>query len=161
VSNEPDDEIITEDDMTNYEDIMVTTNAMRRETDPSRPKASGSYKYMNYIKPIWEKHKPPKEGKTGKGLKSEVVGRAAAPPGRLKGANIASGGERSDRASNTIIVASDPNALFSRLEQLLASKDAGNTGHINELVAICDELKRLGQLTDGEYKDLNVLINND
>jgi len=35
---------------------------------------------------------------------------------------------------------SDPNALSERLELLMASKQAGNTGLRNEIVSIWDEL---------------------
>ena len=38
----------------------------------------------------------------------------------------------------------DPNALLKRLDLLLASQKAGNTDVRNELVSICDELKRQG-----------------
>ena len=41
-----------------------------------------------------------------------------------------------------IIMPSDPNALLERLDLLLASQEAGHTGVGNELVSICDELKR-------------------
>jgi hypothetical protein len=44
-----------------------------------------------------------------------------------------------------IFLPSDPTALLERLDLLLASKQAGNTGVRNEAVAICDELKRLGK----------------
>ena len=36
----------------------------------------------------------------------------------------------------------DPMALIERLDILMASKAAGNTGVANELVAVCDELLR-------------------
>ena len=42
----------------------------------------------------------------------------------------------------TVILPSDPNALLERLDLLLASKAVGNTGVRNEIVSICDELKR-------------------
>jgi hypothetical protein len=148
VHNEPNETHITEDDKTKYEDTMISTNAVRRENDPARPKANKSYKYDRWIKPIWVKHKH----KKGKGLTAKSV--TGASPKRLKGAAL-------HKITNTIYLPSDPNALVDRLDLLLAGKQAGNTGLRNELVAICDELKRLGQLTDGEYKDLNVLINND
>ena len=45
-----------------------------------------------------------------------------------------------------IIMPSDPNALLERLDLLLASQEAGHTGVGNELVSICDELKRQGVL---------------
>ena len=41
-----------------------------------------------------------------------------------------------------VIMPSNPNALLERFDILHASLKAGNTGVINELVSICDELKR-------------------
>ena len=53
---------------------------------------------------------------------------------------------------------SDPNALLERLDLLLASQEAGHTGVGNELVSICDELKRQGVLDTKTYKKLNSII---
>ena len=61
----------------------------------------------------------------------------------------------------TVIMPSDPNALLERLDLLLASKKAGNTGVGNELVSICDELKRQGILDTTAYKKLNSIIKSD
>ena len=44
--------------------------------------------------------------------------------------------------SGVISIPNDPNALLERLDLLLASQEAGHTGVGNELVSICDELKR-------------------
>ena len=55
-------------------------------------------------------------------------------------------------------MSSDPNALLERLDLLLASQEAGHTGVGNELVSICDELKRQGVLDAGTYKKLNSII---
>ena len=60
-----------------------------------------------------------------------------------------------------VIMSSDPNALLERLDLLLASKKAGHTGVGNELVSICDELKRQGVLDTDAYKKLNSMITND
>ena len=60
-----------------------------------------------------------------------------------------------------VIMSSDPNALLERLDLLLASQEAGHTGVINELVSICDELKRQGVLDTNAYKKLNSIIKND
>ena len=60
-----------------------------------------------------------------------------------------------------IIMSSDPNALLERLDLLLASQKAGHTGVGNELVSICDELKRQGILDTEAYKKLNSIIKND
>ena len=61
----------------------------------------------------------------------------------------------------TVIMPSDPNALLERLDLLLASQKAGHTGVGNELVSICDELKRQGVLDTEAYKKLNSIIKND
>ena len=54
-----------------------------------------------------------------------------------------------------VVIPSDPNALLERLDLLLASQEAGHTGVRNELVSICDELKRQGVLDTKAYKKLN------
>ena len=57
-----------------------------------------------------------------------------------------------------VVIPSDPNTLLERLDLLLASQEAGHTGVRNELVSICDELKRQGVLDTKAYKKLNHLI---
>ena len=57
-----------------------------------------------------------------------------------------------------VVIPSDPNALLERLDLLLASQKAGYTGVRNELVSICDELKRQDVLDTKAYKKLNHLI---
>ena len=53
-----------------------------------------------------------------------------------------------------VVISSDPNALLERLDLLLASQEAGHMGVRNELVSICDELKRQGVLDTRSYKKL-------
>ena len=50
------------------------------------------------------------------------------------------------------VIPSDPDALIERLDLLLASKAAGNTGVRNELVSICDELLRQEVMSKSNYK---------
>ena len=57
-----------------------------------------------------------------------------------------------------IVLPSDSNTLLGRLDLLLASKKAGHTGVRNELVSICDELKKQGVINANEYKKLNSII---
>ena len=57
-----------------------------------------------------------------------------------------------------VVVPSNPNALLERLDLLLASQEAGHMGVRNELVSICDELKRQGVLDTKAYKKLNSII---
>ena len=51
-----------------------------------------------------------------------------------------------------IILPCDPIALVERLDILMASKAAGNTGVWNELVSICDELLRHNLIDKHKYK---------
>ena len=53
-----------------------------------------------------------------------------------------------------VTLPSDPNELVERLELLLASGDAGNTGVHNEIVSICEELRKRKMLTRAQYKQL-------
>ena len=46
----------------------------------------------------------------------------------------------------------DPIALVERLDILMATKAAGNTGVRNELVSICDELLRQNLIDKHKYK---------
>ena len=57
-----------------------------------------------------------------------------------------------------VVIPSNPNTLLKRLDLLLASQEAGHTGVGNELVSICDELKRQDVLDTNAYKKLNSLI---
>ena len=60
-----------------------------------------------------------------------------------------------------VIMSSDPNALLERFDLLRASQKAGHTGVVNEMVSICDELKRQGILDTNAYKKINSIIKND
>ena len=128
-------ENFTDEDYDNYEDLMTITNAIHRNNDEDNPHPKGnhkSYKWLNILKPIWNRKKggifmfpKKKEGYQGEGV---------------------------------VVIPSDPNALLERLDLLLASQEAGHTGVRNELVSICDELKRQGVLNTKAYKKLNHLI---
>ena len=52
----------------------------------------------------------------------------------------------------TIILPCDPIALIERLDILTASKAAGNTEVMNELVSVCDELLRQNLIDKHKYK---------
>ena len=63
---------------------------------------------------------------------------------------------REYEGSGVIVIPSDPNTLLERLDLLLASQEAGHTDVRNELVSICDELKRQGVLDSNAYKKINL-----
>ena len=60
--------------------------------------------------------------------------------------------------SGVVVIPSNPNALLEGLHLLLASQEAGHTGVRNELVSICDELKRQGVLDTKAYKKINSIL---
>ena len=62
------------------------------------------------------------------------------------------------KGTKSIFMPSDPDALVDRLDLLLASTDAGNTGVRNELVSICDELLRQKVMNKSDYKKLMLRI---
>ena len=124
----------TDKDYNDYEDLMIMTDALHRNNDEDNPHPEGnhkSYKWVNILRPIWNRKKggiyfsKKKEGYEGEGV---------------------------------VVIPSDPNALLERLDLLLASQEAGHTGVRNELVSICDELNRQGVLDTKAYKKLNHLI---
>ena len=122
-----------EDDLKEYERLMIKTNALHKDYDPNNPypRSSKSDKWLEILGPIWHRKRLAewqKKGYEGKG---------------------------------TVILSSDPNVLLERLDLLLASQKAGHTGVGNELVSICDELKRQGVLDTTAYKKLNSIIKND
>ena len=121
-----------EDDYKNYVRLMLKTNALHRNYDPNNtyPNSSKSGKWRLLLKPIWERYKK----KEGYEEEEEYEGKVV------------------------VVIPSDPNALLERLDLLLASQKAGHTGVRNELLSICDELKRQGVLNTRAYKKLNSII---
>lgn len=109
----------TNNDLTNYRDILQRTNAHKVNHDPTkRIKASQSGKYRNIIKILMETPMQLRsKKKVGKGL-LEVTGKAV-----------------------DYVPWKDPNKLVNRLRVLHASQAAGNTSHTNEITNIIEELK--------------------
>jgi hypothetical protein len=103
---------------------------LKRNNDPheTHPKSSRSAKWANLLSPIWSKYS--RAGKTGLSLKSS--------PTAHKGLALLA----SSPTNGVIILPSNPTALLYRLDLLLASHRAGNTGARNKIVSICDELRR-------------------
>jgi hypothetical protein len=127
VSKTPSNDIHTLSAKERYIDILTSTNAMRRNNNPSEahPKSSRSPKWTNLLKPIWSKYFSVSKQHTGSSL---------------------------NKVPTPLILPSDLSALFDRLDLLLASHRAGNTGVRNEIVSTCDELRRQGVINDSKYK---------
>ena len=120
----------TDKDYNNYEDLMIMTNALHRgnNEDNPHPKGSGSTKWKKLLSPILYRKKS-----------------ALLIPKKKEGYE----------GEGVVVIPSDPNALLERFDLLFASQEAGHTGVRNELVSICDELKRQGVLNTKTYKKLN------
>ena len=131
MEEKPDPKNYTQEDLINYGDLLFKTNAMYEDFNPNNPypRSSRSYKWQNIISLIWA------EKTAGKEFKKKYY-----------------------QGKGVVVIPSDPNALLERLDLLLASQKAGHTGVRNELVSICDELKRQGVLDMKAYKKLNHII---
>lgn len=121
--NKPDIKLVTEKDKLTYKDILINTNAHRRGFNSSgQIQGNAGLKYSKIIKPLF--------------LETDTK-------------NIKQGGRLSTvkkkyRSNTDLIYWDDPNELIERLKVLIASKDAGNTNHDNEIIAIVEELKEAG-----------------
>ena len=132
----------TNEDKENYKNLLLKTNAVYRGTDPNSNKPAGNgrgHKWKNFIKRIWDDIRKSPQKKT-RGQKK-----------RQQDPELNTG-------TGIVVIPSDPNALLERLDLLLASQDAGHTGVSNELVSICDQLKRQGIIDADTYKKLNSYI---
>ena len=110
-------------------DLLIKTNAMHQDFDPKSSYPRSSRSYK------WQNIISP--------IWAEYMGRRR---------------RRELEGKGVVVIPSDPNALLERLNLLLASQDAGHTGVGNELVSICDELKRQGVLDTKTYKKINSII---
>ena len=142
----------TKEDYDNYVRLMLKTNALHKNYDPNNPnpRSSHGHKWTDILSPIWaNKEKYKEEGALRRKFLRESQKEMEAfdqdqyiyPEGK-----------------GVVVIPSDPYLLLERLDLLLASQKAGHTGVRNELVSICDELKRQGILDTRSYKKLNSII---
>ena len=119
------------EDEKDYVRLLEKTYVLHRGNNPNNPhaKSSGGRKWNNILTFIWHTNRFPQKGEF-----EEYEG------------------------EGIVVIPSDPNALLERFDLLFASQEAGHTGVRNELISICDELKRQGVLDTKAYKKLNHLI---
>ena len=132
-SKEPDKELMDWDknDINDYERLMIKTNALHRGNNPKNPYPKSS------------------NSKKWLGLLSPIWNKHKAMS------------SKKFEGKGVVIMSSDPNALLERFHLLRASKKAGHTNVVNEMVSICDELKRQGVLNTESYKKFISIIKND
>ena len=124
------------EDKDEYERLMVKTNALHR--DYPRPRGSVGKKWKNILGPIWYKKQGFSEEDALRMTKDKNYRKRLLK--KMRKIKYEYEGE------GVVVIPSDPNVLLERLDLLIASQEAGNTGVGNELVSICDELKRQGIL---------------
>lgn len=112
--------LILETDKLVYGDILHHTNVHKRDYNAhGQIKGDKGVKYREIIKPLLSDSKSSKQGgklPTLKKYKSNI----------------------------DLVYWDDPNELVDRLKLLIASKNAGNTNHDNEIISIVEELKEAG-----------------
>ena len=128
MSKDPNTYYVDDNDYDEYSKLMVKTNALHKDYNPKNP-----YPRSN------------------RGNKWNLIRDIWAKREDIRK-------KEGYEGSGVVVIPSDPNALLERLDLLLASQEAGHTGVRNELVSICDELKRQGVLDMKAYKKLNHII---
>lgn len=105
----------TKEDLKNYKSILEITNS-HRDTK-GRLKGSTRRKYIEIIKPMFSQRRHT----TGEGMVPTQLTYNETPM--------------------EYVFWDNPNELVDRLKLLMASKEAGNTSHDNEIIAIINELR--------------------
>ncbi len=110
-----------------YREILQRTNAMYRNNNPNsaHPKSSRSPKWVKIVSKIWDEQKTSSQKGTA-----------------YKGNGVS-------------FLPSDPNALVERLQLIIAGYKAGHTELRNQIVDILDELKRRGDVSPKDYKEIH------
>lgn len=117
----PDLNSITAEDKLVYKDILQYTNAHKRDFNAEgQIRGDKGVKYTTIIKPLFSENV--------KNIESKIQGGNLPLLKKYK--------------SNTDLVYwDDPNEIVERLKLLIASRDAGNTNHDNEILSIIEELR--------------------
>lgn len=132
----PNMNIITQEDLANYKMLLSETNAHRRGYDPNKPiNSNKGFKYKSIIKPLFKYTRIPTTS-----TESVSVGNGIRLIKNLK-------------KDTDVIYWNDANELVDRLKLLFASRDAGNTGLDNEIIAIMEELWEAGIIKSIKYKE--------
>lgn len=157
----PDDAIYTEADLRAYKSILTSTNAHKRSFKADKPiMGNKGYKYKHIIAPLFPSIIL--QPRRGQGFipalkplqESDPIVSSADTPSNLNEAELGTTVmQRGHNLPNNMTVANDsvdyvywdnPNEIVDRLRLLTSSKDAGHTGHDNEIMSILEELREAG-----------------
>lgn len=133
-------ELIIDDDVEQYKDILTRTNAHKQRFDPRLNLASSSsYKYNTYIAPLFGAAKKKKRRRFTD--TPGPSGRSASVRGRHQTAPTGEGLVKLSDNNIDYVHYNDPNELVERLVLLKGSQVAGHRGHDLEIASIEEELR--------------------
>lgn len=116
--------LISNEDKIVYKDMLQLTNAHKRDFNPeNQMKGDKGIKYCDIIRPLF----------LARSIKSTHT---------KLGGNLSK--LKKYKKNTDLVYWDDPNELVERLKLLIASRDAGNTNHDNEILSIIEELKEAG-----------------
>lgn len=121
--------LVTTKDQATYKDILCDTSAHKRNYNPNgQLKGDRSLKYREIIKPLFLDLSNNDTENTESRLSETKFGGGLPTLKKYK-------------PNTDFIFWDDPNELIERLKILIASRDAGNSNHDNEIISIIEELK--------------------
>lgn len=129
--NNPNEYIYSEEDLDNYAKIVFDTNVYRVNFSPTgKIRSNRGRKYKNILSQILSKG-PPQDAMDTYTDQALIIN------------NPTGSGILLTDAKPNIVYYDDPNEIVNRLRVLMGSKEAGHTGHENEINAILEELKEM------------------
>lgn len=159
--NKPNLELVSDHDKTVYKEMLINTNAHKRDFNPDgQLKGDKGIKYRQIIKPLFSQPDDATQDSPEQFPKLKV-GSSLTHLKKIKiqpdGVNfnfsdhfpkLKVGGSLPDlktyKSNTDYVYWDDPNELIERLKLLIASKSAGNSNHDNEIVSIIEELREAG-----------------
>ena len=119
----PDEKVVTDSDVKNYQQIALKTNLLKKKFKPNNTWKTVNFnrKYTKYLKEI-NLGEPKLSDLKGRGLPTFMIAKSQESPLDYK-------------------YWDDPNELVDRLRLLVAERSAGNNNHDNEIMAIIEELR--------------------
>lgn len=129
----PNEFVYSEEDLTEYSRVIKETSA-HLNLSTNKIKSSSSYKYKNIIKPIID----------------NISQSSTSIPIMTRRHNDTEGRGllRLTSTKPNYVYWNNANELCERLQLLIASRDAGHTGHENEILSIIEELHEAGVIKE-------------
>jgi hypothetical protein len=144
-----------------YSSMIEASNVIFQDYDPTRrPRSSGSVKYTQIIKPLYEQIKSARSiaaaehaRGTDRGTFTDVSGRS--PSLRTSHSKRGSGLKQTAECfkPNKVkpIYYNDINKIIDRLQLLVSSRQSGNNSHTNEIIEIINELLKENVIDSNKY----------